>query len=437
MTSALPNSMQENTLYSVTNVTNVNSYNNNGIHVTITNEIVNVIHIDDAIEVSTNEQNSKNGKREKHEKRENRINTKSKKENELSNDKRSDNSNNSNSNSNNDNNTSNNSIKKNKIVKKREELSMKNYNNLLTIKYKIDELKKLCLQYKITRGGNKEELITRLYEYCKKSVHPIKIQKVFRGYLQRKLNKLRGPALKNRKICTNDTDFYTMDEMDEISVNQFYSYKDEDDFVYGFNIISLYNLIVKEGSGVKNPYNRNEINNKVKENVTSVIRLSKILKQPIEIEIKNEIVDPKKRMELKILDLFQTINLYGNYANSEWFIELSRQSHIRFARELVDIWSYRAQLSHEKKNEICPPHGTPFLGTPYFTNIITHVHLNNLSTETLIKYNVQIIENLVKSAIDIDNKMLGSFYVLSALTLVSQPARDAMPWLYESVVYLP
>jgi hypothetical protein len=48
---------------------------------------------------------------------------------------------------------------------------------------------------------------------------------------------------------------------------------------------------------------------------------------------------------------------------------------------------------------------------------------------------VQIIENLVKSAVDIDNKTLGSFYVLTALTLVSQPAREAMPWLYEAGVY--
>ena len=408
-----PSVIHENTIHGVVN-TNANN---------VINEIVNVIHIDDLIEELINQPNNKNGKRKKHEK--NVINSKTKKENELSNDKRSDND------------IINNTSKKNTIVKKREELSMKNYNNLLTVKYKIDELKKLCLQYKITRGGNKEELTTRLYEYCKNSVQPIKIQKVFRGYLQRKLNKLRGPAFKNRKICTNDTDFYTMDEMGEISSTQFYSYKDEDDFIYGFNIISLYNLIIKEGNGVKNPYNRNEITNKVKQNVTSVILLSKILKQPIEIEIKNEIVDPKKRMELKILDLFQTINSYGNYANSEWFSDLTIQSHIKFARELVDIWNYRAQLSNEKKNEICPPHGTPFLGTPYFTNIATHIHLNNLSIETLIKYNVQIIENLVKSSIDIDNKMLGSFYVLSALTLVSQQARDAMPWLYESVVYIP
>ena len=328
-------------------------------------------------------------------------------------------------------------VKAPKIVKKREELSINNYSTLLVVKYKIDELKKLCTKYKISKGGNKDELTKRLYDYCKNSAGPLKIQKVFRGFLTRKLHKLQGPALMNRKICTNDMDFFTMDDMIEIPATQFYSYRDNDNFVYGFDIVSLYNLIKKEGLHAKNPYNRNEFGNKVKENVTNMIRISKILKIQVDIDIKNEVMDPAKRMELKILELFQTMNSYGNYANSEWFSQLSRNLHIKFARELVDIWNYRALLTMAKKQEICPPHGTPFLGTPYFTNVANNNVLNNLSNETLMKYNVQIIENLVKSALDIDNKMLGTFYVLSALTLVSQQARDAMPWLYEAVVYIP
>ena len=324
-----------------------------------------------------------------------------------------------------------------KIVKKREELSMKNYTTLLIEKYKMEELKKLCTQYKIAKGGNKEELTKRLYEYCKNSIGPIKIQKVFRGFLVRRLHTLQGPAFRDRNICNNDMDFFTMDDMSEIPTTQFYSYRDKDNFVYGFNIVSLYNLILKEGSTAKNPYNRNVFDNIVKENVTKMIRISKVLKLPIEIELKNEIMDPSKRLELKILELFQTMNSYGNYANSEWFRELPRNQHVRFARELVDIWNYRALLTMAKKQEICPPHGSPFLGTPYFVNVVNNTTLNNLSNDTLVRYNVQIIENLVKSAVDIDNKMLGTFYVLSALTLVSQPAREAMPWLYEAVVYVP
>ena len=317
----------------------------------------------------------------------------------------------------------------------KKKLTIYTYEQLKTEKYKMDELRKLCMQYKVSRAGNKEDITKRLYDYCKSSIVPLKIQKVVRGFLHRKLIKLHGPAFKKRNICTNETDFFTMDEMHEIPYEQFYSYKDTDGFIYGFNILSLHNLIVKEGENTKNPYNRNSITNNIKQDIRQIVKLSALLKMPIDIVIKQEIMDPRKRMEMKILELFQTINSYGNYANSEWFTDLSRLEHIRFARELHDIWTYRAQLSNVKKYEICPPHGSPFLGTPYFTNTATNITLVTFGIDVLIRFNVQIIENLVKSAIDTDNKTLGSFYVLTALTLVSQPAREAMPWLYEAGVY--
>jgi hypothetical protein len=314
-------------------------------------------------------------------------------------------------------------------------LTIYTYEQLKTEKYKMDELRKLCSQYKVSRAGNKEEITKRLYDYCKNSIMPLKIQKVVRGFFHRKLIKLRGPAFKKRNICTNETDFFTMDEMHEIPYEQFYSYKDIDGFIYGFNILSLHNLISKEGDGTKNPYNRNSIPIIVKQDIRRIVKLAALLKSPIDIVIKQEILDPRKRMEMKILDLFQTINSYGNYSNSEWFSTLNQIGHVRFARELYDIWNYRAQLANIKKYEICPPHGNPFMGTPYFTNTANNNTLVNLGIDVLIRFNVQIIENLVKSAIDIDNKTLGSFYVLTALTLVSEPARNAMPWLYEAGVY--
>jgi hypothetical protein len=228
-----------------------------------------------------------------------------------------------------------------------------------------------------------------------------------------------------------------MDDMAEIPISQFYSYKDADGFVYGFNILSIHNLIMKESDRPKNPYNRNEFSSKIKDDIKRIIRMSRIMKVPIEIEIKQEIMDPRKRMDMKILELFQLMNSYGNYANSEWFTNLSRNEHIRFARELVDIWNYRAQLTNVKKMEICPPHGNPFLGTPYYTNIATYGQLNNLANDTVTRFNIQIIENLIRTSVDTDNKTLGALYVLSALTLVSNEARNAMPWLYEAAVHGP
>ena len=61
----------------------------------------------------------------------------------------------------------------------------------------------------------------------KYSYYSIIIKKLFKGYLVRKLNKLKGPALMNRK-CTNETDFLMFENIKEIPYEQFYSYKDLD-----------------------------------------------------------------------------------------------------------------------------------------------------------------------------------------------------------------
>jgi hypothetical protein len=79
----------------------------------------------------------------------------------------------------------------------------------------------------------------------------------------------------------------------------------------------------------------------------------------------------------------------------------------------------------------------PFLGTPYHINVATNINMNNLTNDTVMRFNVQIIENFIRTSIDADNKALGALYVLSALTLVSNEARNAMPWLYEAAVHGP
>ena len=68
---------------------------------------------------------------------------------------------------------------------------------------------------------------------------------------------LHGPAFLKRGLCTNECDFLTMEEMKDMEATQFFSFKDADGFIYGFDIISLYNLILKSGKTIQNPYNRN------------------------------------------------------------------------------------------------------------------------------------------------------------------------------------
>jgi len=60
--------------------------------------------------------------------------------------------------------------------------------------------------------------------------------------------------------------------------------------------------------------------------------------------------------------------------------------------------------------------------------------LNNETNIINIKKNVlDILEKLVNSGVDKDNKSLGAYYVLGALTLVNNNAATSLPWLFQSV----
>ena len=99
---------------------------------------------------------------------------------------------------------------------------------------------------------------------------------------------------------------------------------------------------------------------------------------------------------------------------------------IKFIRELYDIWNYRANLQQDVKNNISN-FRDPFLNL----NISA---IANMSRERLNHIVLTIIERFVYSGINEESRVLGSYYVLCALTLVSSSAAEALPWLYNSVI---
>ncbi len=122
--------------------------------------------------------------------------------------------------------------------------TINSYNDLVYNNYNITQLKGFAKNYKLKITGNKQQLLTRIYSYLYFSHYIIKIQKVFRSLLVKRYKSLHGPASMNRKLCTNDNDFITLEPIEEINFHQFISYKDTDGFIYGFNITSLHNLFL-------------------------------------------------------------------------------------------------------------------------------------------------------------------------------------------------
>ena len=335
---------------------------------------------------------------------------------------------------------------KNKI-KKKEKIDDDNlkiprfdeYSLLEKYDYKMSQLKTICKYYKLKQTGNKNELWDRIYNYLKSSINIIRLQALWRGSLIRKWLRLHGPAWNNRKICVNDQDFLSFEDLIDLKIDQFFSFKDKDNFVYGFDIISIYNLIKTTDkrstkNKILNPYNRNEIDNSVIRDLNKLIRVSKIVKREISIDIpkEDEDQDDENVIRGRIVNVFQNIDLLGHYTQSQWFSDLSIHALKRFLKELCDIWTYRAQISQLTKMNIYPPNGDPFVGI--YGGILSGLISINSATNIieLQKNCLTVIERMVNSGINNDFKNLGAYYVLTALTIVSQNAALALPWLFEA-----
>jgi len=307
-----------------------------------------------------------------------------------------------------------------------------NYGALLTQKFMMVDLKRFAKHYNLKLSGSKKDLTFRICSHLYFSSFIVKIQKVFRGRLQRMFStQMHGPAYLNRALCVNQTDFLSMEDVALIPLHQFFSYKDVDGFIYGFDIVSLHNLITKSGSKLCNPYNRNAFPPRTLYALKSLLSIGKLLNMNIntEIEADNIIISSDKSLELRILGLFQNINALGNYSEPRWFAELDKNKLLKFVRELYDIWNYRLQISNQMKTAICPPHGNPF-------RQLNFQELRDVYDINVIKGRIlTILECLVNSGVDRDSKCLGAYYVLGALTIVNADAATSLPWLYQSVTY--
>ena len=306
--------------------------------------------------------------------------------------------------------------------------SFKDFDVIVTKNLNKEQLKSICRYYKQRVSGNKPELIKLIWNYLKYSNYALKIQKCFRGHMIRYSNKLRGPGVALQK-CVNETDFLTMENLKDLDKSQFYSFKDKDGFIYGFDICSLYNMIVKEKQ-TKNPYNRNELPvDKICEDIKHILKIGKVFKEKINIKLDNDLsqFSQEKQVEMRAITIFQNIDAYGFITDAKWYLNLDRNHLKRFIGELVDIWQYRAQLSSEAKRKINPQHGDPFFTVNM--NVLLHK-----CYEVLRKRILDIIEIFVTQGDDADARALGTYYVLGALTTVSHDAATALPWLYESFV---
>ena len=253
----------------------------------------------------------------------------------------------------------------------------------------------------------------------------ITIQRAYKRYLLRKINKLHGPAFISRKLCKNSEDFVTYESIYHIHPNKFYSFRDEhDSHIYGFNIESLIEYIrCYKCKKIINPYNNMNMSfNIIQDIVTTFNKLRKY-----KILLKRKKIDklsPEQKMKDKAIHVFHRIDMLGNYTDVNWFLDLNIYHLKTLYREAEDIWNYRAQHLTPQIKRKHIPNNDAFQLKPYKINAMTNkLQIQNIILNEFMKF---ITEGETE-----EECKTGALWMLTALVKVSPAQSEVMGWLIQ------
>ena len=302
----------------------------------------------------------------------------------------------------------------------------------------ISTMKHLDIRIKNSASMKKDELVHSLYNMMRLKNSVKKIQRQWDKYFIKKYNECLGPTYLNFDRSNNIEDFLTVEDIKDIDYDFYMSFEDSDGFCYTFNMISLYNLRLKNMND--NPYNRKPftsfftelLNRKIKYNNILAKKHSDMMEKHAKVAQLYHEANNRQQQERstndytqQIRDIFCTIDNLGNYSHADWLLELNSRQLRRFIHELKDIWVYRAQISSEIKRQIYPPGGNPFYDIPSI------ISLDN-TIEYFRSKVYLILHRLMYTTHNDDLRRMSSLYILTALTIVSHSAASALPWLFES-----
>jgi hypothetical protein len=249
----------------------------------------------------------------------------------------------------------------------------------------------------------------------------ILIQKTIKKYLNSNKIKTQGHGIIDKSKCSNQEDFYTLDNINEIEDKYFFSYK-TCGHIYFFDIRSFNRLVIGD---CKNPYTRE----KIPQYAIDMFKLRKkeLLKNKIIIEEFEESKMNKEQLfNDNVLNVFQKIDLLNIAAGGThtiWFTELNILQLKMLYKVLEDIWNYRAELTSVKKLEIVPNNNM----FPLSVNDLYYINKKR-KLQTII---LNEMDKLLSSSANNEDKMTGGYFILTALVEISPICMEALPWLIQ------
>ena len=332
------------------------------------------------------------------------------------------------------------------------------YKEWLKDPQSIYALKLADLKYSLKRAGvsafgNKADLIRRLTHIYEKHSAATLIQSRFRAFLVTEFERLKGPAYKARHKCVNDTDFHTMDPVEMIPGESFFSYENAGGFIYGFNAFSLM-LMFKRNKRIVNPYNREDIPISVVSRIFSLYKKIEILYPLVFSE--NRVDNADSMMETLFSEatvsvatvsvaeisaetspsttmnsivgepnaysqMFERIRqLVGGDIDPAWFLNLTAAEYDRYYHFYRAWWTH--SVSNTDKIALC---GTlsPFRDELFLEDAEAARHIC-----------FELFETMIYTGDEAHCRM-GAQQIACLITLVSVPARLARPDLFNSLFH--
>jgi hypothetical protein len=306
-----------------------------------------------------------------------------------------------------------------------------NKNNIKKNFYYLTDIKKSIKYYKLQSIPHKPkkkdyELILFSYfdnlnKYTPHLEKIVLIQNTFKEYLKKKQIKTQGIGLYNKDKCSNQEDFYTLDNINDIEDTYFFSYK-TGGHIYFFDIRSFNQLIKND---CKNPYTRKDIPQYA---IDSFLNRKKQLKENNIIikDFEQSKLSKEQQFNASVLNIFQKIDLLNVTAggtHTRWFTDLNLLQLKMLYKILEDIWNYRAELSSDKKKDIVPNNSMFLVSVNDVYKMIKKKKLQIILLEE--------IDKLISSAVSTEDKSTGAYFVLTALVEISPQCMEALPWLIQ------
>jgi hypothetical protein len=297
-----------------------------------------------------------------------------------------------------------------------------------------------CRKYGLLRYVDHDRFMFLNYEYilkhfdatiayCRENILKlIIVQRIARKFLGNLILKLHGPAWKQPQLCNNTTDFYSLDDLRKIPDNLFFSFLDEKDgFIYGFHIESFINYIEQNttmDNELVNPYNRNQIAKRVIHNANQLWQhLIDRNEDTHEVNLDEENEeDDEARCRSKAVRYMQKLDLLGYQTNVDWILDSDINALNLIYINMLQYWLFRAGLNEEAQRNIVP------FNDPFSQEAIEEIRDSD-DVFYVMEELLDVINMLVSSAYEEDNRRIGCIIVLLALADIIPQVSEFNPWL--------